>query len=288
MTYKELKKELKNYQKNITITFYERGEGKGTNHAKDRKYLRAIKKRDAAFSALFDIYDWYKNNIEITYEKKQEWINDFKNSLEKQKCLLKKQKDLSSKEKIEDIEDIKGVYITIFNNLLDLKKDDFNKMMNYAKRKMNAFDKVYIKAKKDEDNKVVDKLINDISRNYYLFNKDRIKRENTVHHVGTSIDVINAYEALITKERIIYNSLLGGVKNALNANDSKDVDKESILTSFAELEAYPNEREFYADEEAYDLSKNCFELYDKTYKSVFLLSKKAKNKLSKNLNGHLS
>jgi len=291
MTYKELIKEFENYKKEVNVAFFERGEGNGTNHDKDRRYLRAVKIRDAAFSALLDIYNLHSSGDEITIEKKQKWLDDFNNDLDCKKVLLEKRNDideLEKSEKIEDITDLKNVYSKSFRDILNLGQYDFSKMMNYAKRKMSKLNKVYIKVKKDEDIKVVDELTNTIGTNYFLYNKEKTKRENTVHHVGTPRYVIEAYKALITKEQIIYDLLINAIKNALKNADNGVSVEECILSSFENLDTYPTDRSFYADDEAFDLGQNTFALYDKTYKDVFLLSRKAKNKLGKNLSGYLN
>lgn len=288
MTYKKIKKDFDGYESYANTTFQERGEGKGSNYTKDRKYLNALNKRDAAFAALFDIYNWYKNEVTITNEKKQEWLNNFEQMLEEQiDSLEKKVKTRRILEKIENLKIIKNVYSKTFKKILSLNNEEFSKLMTYAEKKLNVLNKIYTKSKTLKDKEIVNELTNDINTNYYMFKQDEARRKNRVHHVGTSLEYIKAYEAKITKEKIKYDLLLNGVKDGLNAS-CDDVSKEAILEAFSRLESYPDDEVFYADEEAYDLSQNTFGLYDKTYKQVFVLSKAAKNKLRKNLKNKLN
>ncbi len=287
MTYKELKNKIEEYEENRKTAFFVYGDHPG-NQAKDM-YYDAANKEKVVLSALFNAYNLMENNIQVNSEVIKRSIDSFAELLNNESFLrenfnLEKQADVE----MSGIDDLKKMYSVIFTEIFSLNERDIKKLIKYTKNKLDEIYKNQAQAKRNEDNKVINQLTLDVDSNYLKFTKDKSKRENTVHHVSTPSEVINAYISLITKEQIIYNLLMNAIKNALIGADSSESIEEDILTSYSSLETYPNDKKLYWDEEAYELSQNNFDLYKETYKNVFLLSKKSKSMLSKNLKSHLN
>lgn len=286
MTYKEIKDKIEKYGEDRRTAFFINGEHTITE-SKKRMLNEARNKENVALSALFSAYGLLQSDTQVNSGIINESVNTF-NTLLGNDDFLERNFDLESKTKSKDINEFKKIYSNVFRGIFELNEKDIKKMIRYIEKKLALFSNSYMQNKKNSDIRVVNDLVDKINENYYLFNKERLKRENTVHHVGTPIDVINAYEALITKEEIIYNLLINAVKDALDVEVSDGVVEEAILQSFANMEVYPDDRELYFDDKAYNLSQNTFDSYEKTYKSVFLLSKKYKSMLSKSLKNHLN
>lgn len=287
MTYKELKNKIEKYEENRKTAFFVYGDHPG-NQAKDM-YYDAANKEKVALSALFNAYNLMENDIQVNSEVIKRSIDSFAELLNNESFLrenfnLEKQADVE----MSGIDDFKKIYSVIFTEIFSLNERDKKKLIKYTKNKLDEIYKKQAQVKRNEDNKVINQLTLDVDSNYLKFTKDKSKRENTVYHVGTPSEVINAYISLITKEQIIYNLLMNAIKNALIGADSSESIEEDILTSYSSLETYPNDKKLYWDEEAYELSQNNFDLYKETYKNVFLLSKKSKSMLSKNLKSHLN
>lgn len=287
MTYKELKNKIEEYEENRKTAFFIYGDHPG-KQAKNM-YYDAANKEKIVLSALFNAYNLMENDIQVNSKVIKCSIDSFAELLNNESFLrenfnLEKQADAE----MSGIDDFKKIYSVIFTEIFSLNERDRKKFIKYIKNKLDEIYKKQAQVKRNEDNKIINQLTLDVDSNYFKFTKDKSKRENTVYHVGTPSEVINAYISLITKEQIIYNLLMNAIKNALIGADSSESIEEDILTSYSSLETYPNDKKLYWDEEAYELSQNNFDLYKETYKNVFLLSKKSKSMLSKNLKSHLN
>lgn len=281
MSYKDIIKQIEHYEKKCNEAYMIYGDHGQTEHKK-MLYIEAKNKMTAALLALYDfceIYRYGENDPDV-----KKLLENYNQNKEPLKISLGR---TVNDDKMN--EECTKIYNNILDAALTLRGKNYLKLIKYGEEKKRKHDRRRQRELKEQNKKIVNKLVEEVVYNYKKYCRDKQSRKEDFHHVGTSIEEIKAYEEKITKEEVKYNLLYKAIMDALQSS-SKNVaiNKELVMYCFEKANCFPLEKERYFDEDAYELSQNGYDIYGETFKDTYGLSKEYQKKLNKKIDNKLN
>lgn len=285
MTYKEVKNNIKSYEKKYAVAYQVWGEH-GDNPTKRKNLEAARYRKEGAVSALFDAEELYSKNNYLSKELIKDHVDEFQSGVKKIIIKYKKEGTEEFVDKAFYLEEQIKIYKKVFNSISELNDEDYlKKLIKYARRKKAKHLRSDVKDRETNEKSLVNQLTSDVNKSYDDYVKEQNTRKNTVLHIGTTKQQEQIYRTLISKEQINYCLLINAIKDALH--ESNNISNELIENNFNNIDVVLKPRDKYLDNNAFHLSYEGVKLYSDTFSKVYSLTSKNKNKLQRKLKGKL-